>query len=161
MNLIPQAMAQTEQAPAPSTESAAPSPVPAPAPDSAAPAPAPAAEAPATAAAPAAPKTAAPAPAPNGKIRRKELAETCATEAIEIGTGLESPFELAQDATTLFWTIDLPDGGIGTMDKAGTTAPKELVSGQPSPWGVDVDPATGAVYWTTSTPNGSVMVLVR
>jgi len=68
MNLIPQAMAQTEQAPAPSTESAAPSPVPAPAPDSAAPAPAPAAEAPATAAAPAAPKTAAPAPAPNGKI---------------------------------------------------------------------------------------------
>jgi len=70
MNLIPQAMAQTEQAPAPSTESAAPSPapVPAPAPDSAAPAPAPATEAPATAAAPAAPKTAAPTPAPNGKI---------------------------------------------------------------------------------------------
>ena len=67
MNLIPQAMAQTEQAPAPSTESAAPSPapVPAPAPDSAAPAPAPATEAPATAAAP---KTAAPTPAPNGKI---------------------------------------------------------------------------------------------
>ncbi|HYA79712.1 MAG TPA: preprotein translocase subunit YajC [Methylocystis sp.] len=70
MNLIPQAMAQTEQAPAPSTESAAPSPapVPAPAPDSAAPAPAPATEAPTTAAAPAAPKTAAPTPAPNGKI---------------------------------------------------------------------------------------------
>lgn len=73
MNLIPQAMAQTEQAPAPSAESAAPSPAPVqtPPPDSAAPAPAPATEAPAPAATPAAPKTAAPTPAPpaaNGKI---------------------------------------------------------------------------------------------
>jgi len=71
MNLIPQAMAQTEQAPAPSADSAAPAPAPVqtPPPEPTAPAPAPASEAPAPAAPPAAPKTTGPTPAtPPAKI---------------------------------------------------------------------------------------------
>ena len=100
-------------------------------------------------------------PAPDGKVRRKQLSETCSTDAVEIAVGLESPFELTGDATSLYWTVDVAAGSIVTMPKDGSAKPHELASGQAMPWGIAVDPNAGIVYWTTSVPSGALFALVR
>ncbi|HEY8077062.1 MAG TPA: hypothetical protein VIF62_23205, partial [Labilithrix sp.] len=100
------------------------------------------------------------APAPGGKIRRKTIAETCSTSAIEIATGIDSPFEITLDTSNVIWTVDGADGGIMAMPKDGSSMPVALAAGQDSPWGVVVD-ADGTIYWANSGPNGAVMALVR
>jgi hypothetical protein len=99
--------------------------------------------------------------APGGAIRKKPLSETCATEAKVVGSGLALPFELAVDATTVYWTVDQPNGAVVAVDKQGTAPPRELATGQDSPWGIAVDPSSGTLYWTNGGADGAVMLLVR
>ena len=89
-----------------------------------------------------------------GQTVAKCLVAGCANTPIPIVTGLNSPYGLATDATSAYFT-DLA----GTVLKCPLTgcgnSPTSIATGQSMPHGIAIDGTN--VYWTNDIAGGSIM----